>query len=182
VTIGARVYAWVAALSSPAVANEVLIGGSASASIDNLIAAVNGAAGAGTTYSTGTVAHADVTASAGTGDTMDVVADVAGSAGNAIATTETMAAGSWGAATLTGGEDQESDTTTITQPLNLFGYTGERWLLHKVLTTSNVVVSGPRGMAFEVTGALAYQRLALTAGSATPSDSATVSADITPLA
>lgn len=100
VTIGARVYTFKAALSG---ANQVLIGADASASIDNLIAAINGAAGAGTIYGTGTVAHADVTASAGAGDTMNATAKAKGTAGNAIASTETLTNGSWAGATLTGG-------------------------------------------------------------------------------
>lgn len=86
-----------------AVAYEVLVGGSASASIDNLIAAINGAAGEGTTYATDTVAHATVQAAAGAGDTMDAWARAMGADGNSIASTETMTQGSWGAATLASG-------------------------------------------------------------------------------
>lgn len=103
VTIGTRTYTWVAAAG--ATADEVEIGADASASLDNLIAAINGAAGAGTIYGTGTVAHAQVSAATGAGDTMVATARTAGVAGNSIATTETMTNGSWGAATLTGGAD-----------------------------------------------------------------------------
>lgn len=104
VTIGDRTYTFQSALSTgPTIPDEVFIGVSASASLDNLIAAINGAGGVGTTYSTGTAAHEDVTAAAGTGDTMDVTAAVAGATGNLIATTEVGANSSWGAATLTGG-------------------------------------------------------------------------------
>lgn len=100
VTIGSRVYTFVAALTA---ANQVLIGASASASLDNLIAAINGASGAGTTYGTGTVAHALGTASAGTGDTLVFTATTVHSSQNSIATTTTVTSGSWGAATLAGG-------------------------------------------------------------------------------
>lgn len=100
VTIGGVVYTFVTALAS---AFDVLIGAAATNSIDNLIAAINGAAGEGSTYGTGTTAHPTVGAAAGVGDTMDVTADTAGTAGNSIATTETMTAGSWGASTLEGG-------------------------------------------------------------------------------
>lgn len=93
VTIGSRTYTFKAA---PADANEVDIGVDASGSLDNLIAAINGGAGSGTAYGAGTVPHADVTAAAGTGDTMDVTAKVAGTVGNAIATTTTAADGTWG--------------------------------------------------------------------------------------
>ena len=100
VTIGLTVYRLVNVLAQ---AYDVLIGANASATIDNLIAAVNGAAGEGTTYGTDTDAHPDVVAAAGTGDTMDVTADTTGTVGNSIATTDTMAQGSWGAVTLVGG-------------------------------------------------------------------------------
>lgn len=103
VTIGGVVYTFKTALTSPAVANEVLVGASDSDSLDNLIAAINAAAGAGTLYGTGTVANPFVTAAAGAGDTMDVTARSIGSGGNGIATTSTLTAGAFGAATLTGG-------------------------------------------------------------------------------
>lgn len=47
----------------------------------------------------------DVTAVDGAGDTVVLTADIAGIFGNAIVTTETMANGAFGAATLTGGVD-----------------------------------------------------------------------------
>lgn len=104
VTIGSRTYTFKTTLTGAA--NEVVRGVTATATLDNLIAAINGAAGAGTAYGTGTVAHADVTAVAGSGDTMDVTAKMAGTDGNAIATTETLADASsvWGDTTLDGGE------------------------------------------------------------------------------
>lgn len=98
VTIGGRTYTWRAA---PTLANEVTVGASASVSIDNLVAAIMGAAGEGTLYGTDTVPHADVTAAAGAGDTMDVTAVLFGT--GVIATTEVMTNATWGAATLAGG-------------------------------------------------------------------------------
>lgn len=109
ITIGSRTYTWKAAVG--AVADEVEVGATASDSIDNLVAAINGAAGAGTIYGTGTVAHADVDAAAGAGDTMDLTATVTGAAGNLIATTETMTQGSFGGLTLSGGAGR--DLTTL---------------------------------------------------------------------
>lgn len=82
-------------------ANEFQIGGSASVSIDNLIAAITAAAGAGTLYGTGTVVHALATAAAGAGDTLVATAKANGPDGNLISTTD--ANGEWGAATLEGG-------------------------------------------------------------------------------
>jgi len=87
---------------------NVLIGATASDSLDNLIAAINLDSGSGTLYATSTTANTFVSALAGTGDTMDVTALTAGTAGNSIATTTTAADASWGGATLTGGSE---DTT-----------------------------------------------------------------------
>lgn len=101
VTIGTRVYTF---KDSPASANQVKTGADAAESIANLVAAINGAAGAGTLYGTGTVAHAQGTAAA-VGSTLVFTSTLYGTAGNALATTETMTNASWGAATLAGGTD-----------------------------------------------------------------------------
>lgn len=113
VTAGSVTYTWKTALTVPAVVNEVLIGATASDSIDNLIAAINQDSGDGTLYGSGTVYNPDILAAAGAGDTMDAAARAAGTAGNSIATTETMTNGSWGAATLTGGTNAVLRTVTI---------------------------------------------------------------------
>lgn len=102
VTIGTKVYTFQTVLTD--VDGNVLIGATASDSLDNLIAAITLGAGAGTLYAASTTLHPTVTAAAGAGDTMDATAKVAGPAGNAIVTTETIATtGSWGGATLSGG-------------------------------------------------------------------------------
>ena len=104
VTIGDHVYTFKTALSTgPTVPNEVLVGVSDSVSLDNLIAAINGAGGAGTTYATGTVANAFVTALAGAGDTMDITAKAAGTLGNGIALAQTLTSGSWNGDVTKGG-------------------------------------------------------------------------------
>jgi hypothetical protein len=100
VTIGGLTYTFQTTLVDAA--NNVLIGATASDSIDNLIAAIMGTAGAGTTYGTGTPVNTSATAAAGAGDTMDVTAKAPGTAGNNVATTETLTNGSFGAATLAG--------------------------------------------------------------------------------
>jgi hypothetical protein len=98
VTLGDEVYTFKTALT-PA-ANEVLIGGSASASIDNLIEAINdGFVTGSTTVGTGTDANEKVSAFAGSGDTMLVRAK-AGYTSSTLASTETGANTSFGAATL----------------------------------------------------------------------------------
>lgn len=111
VVIGSKTYTFKTALT-PA-ANEVLIGASASDSCDNLIAAINGGAGAGTLYGTGTTASTEVSAAAGTGDTVDLTALVEGPAG-VVATTETMTSGAFGAATLTASGSTASASPTLT--------------------------------------------------------------------
>jgi len=105
VTIGVKVYRFKGTIAQ---INDVLIGASASDSLDNLIAAVTAGAGAGTLYFTGTTANADATAVAGGGDTVTVTALVAGTAGNSIATTATGGDVDFAAATLLGGEAAEA--------------------------------------------------------------------------
>lgn len=84
------------------VENEVLIGASADAALDNLKSAINASAGAGSTYSTGTDAHSEVTATTNT-DTTQVVESISFNSGETIATTEAGTHTSWGAATLASG-------------------------------------------------------------------------------
>lgn len=108
VTIGSKVYSFVDVLSetnapAAAIANQILFGADSAAALDNLKSAINGTAGEGTTFSTGTVAHTQVTAGTNTNTTQEVTYVSTGSAGNSVATTETLTNGSWGAATLTGG-------------------------------------------------------------------------------
>jgi hypothetical protein len=107
----AKVYTFQTTLTD--VDGNVLIGATASDSIDNLIAAINLAPGAGTDYANSMTLQGDVTASAGAGDTMVLKSREFGSEGNSIVTTETMTNGSFAAATLTGGAG--TDTYTIFQ-------------------------------------------------------------------
>jgi hypothetical protein len=101
ITISERTYTMVTTLSGAA--NEVLIGANAAASLDNLKSAINASAGAGTTYGTGTVAHAKVSATTNTDTAQTVEYFEVGTVGNAITTTETCANAAWGAATLESG-------------------------------------------------------------------------------
>jgi len=113
VTIGTDIYEFVTALDSAGgQPGEVVIGGSAAATINNLIAAINGAAGEGTTYGEGTVASTFVTAAAASGDALTATAITPGSPGDTIATTDTIGSGGggWGAATLGSGADGTLNT------------------------------------------------------------------------
>lgn len=82
VTIGEDVYTFVEELTG---AGDVLIATSLIQSLYNLKAAINGEAGEGTRYGTGTTAHADVTALSPVDGAMRIVAQTAGTDGNSIA-------------------------------------------------------------------------------------------------
>lgn len=83
----------------------VLIGATASDSLDNLIAAITLDTPIGGRYAASTTANTFVTAVAGAGDTVDVEALLGGTQGNLIATTENTSTVrlSWTGATLSGG-------------------------------------------------------------------------------
>lgn len=110
ITIGDVVYTMLIALTNT-VANEILIGVSAAASLDNIKQAVNqgdtegGGEGQATNYSTGTVPNPKVTATTNAATTQVVEARHIGTAGNAIVTTETGANSAWGAGTLASGAE-----------------------------------------------------------------------------
>jgi hypothetical protein len=116
VTIGAQVYTFKTVLTGAAY--EVLLGASNTATLDNLVAAVMGAAGAGATYGTGTVAHPDVTAVRST-STMVATARIRGTAANSIVATKTGVNPSWATATLTGGLNIGTNTDVIAYRLKV---------------------------------------------------------------
>lgn len=86
-------------------AYEVLIGASAAASLDNLKSAINGTAGAGTTYGTDTPVNPIVSATTNTDTAQTVEAYRVGTYANTFTTTETCANAAWGAATLQSGAE-----------------------------------------------------------------------------
>lgn len=108
VSIGDVTYTFKTALSEDAgdaVANEVLIGASAAASLDNLKAAINDSGTEGTNYSTGTVAHPEVTATTNTDTAQTVEFARVGVDGNELGVGENAENAAWGAASLAGGVD-----------------------------------------------------------------------------
>jgi len=112
VTIGLKVYQFQTTLTN--VDGNVKIGLSASATIDNLISAINLDSGGGTTYAALMTVSPDAEASAGAGDTMDLLSKASGVVANLVATTETMAtAGSFASATLTGAYDASVGSTVL---------------------------------------------------------------------
>lgn len=82
------------------VANQILIGGSASASLTNLKSALNGTTGSGTTYSSGTVPSLHVTAGTLTSTTLVVTANTQSTGQTINSTAPVGSTFSWGATTL----------------------------------------------------------------------------------
>lgn len=104
VTIGSNVYTFRSTMSTPSVANEILLGANADASLGNLVAAINGAAGGdGTKYSIGTVASVQVTAGAVTSHATTLTAILPGFAANKFVTTTNETKLSFAHATMVGG-------------------------------------------------------------------------------
>ncbi len=102
VTVGSTTYTFVTALNTTPTANEVLVGSTEELSLANLAAAVNGGAGAGTTYGSPTVANTDATAQA-TPTTVVFTALAGGTGGNALASTATGGGSDFATATFAGG-------------------------------------------------------------------------------
>jgi len=96
VTIGAVVYTLKTSLTSGGtVPYEVLLGANTGATADNLVSAISGTTGAGTTYGTGTVAHPLVGAEVTDTDDITITASTKGTAGNSIVTVDDSAQISW---------------------------------------------------------------------------------------
>jgi flagellin len=96
VKIGSTTYTFQNA-GSVSAANDVAIGSTVQDTLNNLEAAVNGGAGAGTLYGTGTVANADATITSVNAGSAVVQASTAGTAGNsvAVAASLTGSIGGW---------------------------------------------------------------------------------------
>lgn len=120
VTIGAVTYTWRAAVTTTA--NEVLVGASASASLDNLKSAVN-ADGNTAVYGSLTVVNPTVGAGAKTATTLVLYAKTGGTGGNALATTETMTNAAFGAGTLLGGTAATTVNPLVFTPTELRPFT-----------------------------------------------------------
>lgn len=108
VTLNSTVYRF---KTTPAQAYDVTIGASASATLDNLKAAVNGTGTNGVEYYIGTLAHTTIIATTKTATTIVFRARTLGV--NAYATTETSAHLSFAGATMTGGVVDSASTFTI---------------------------------------------------------------------
>lgn len=112
VTIGSKVYTFQTALTN--VDGNVLIAGTAAATLTNLFHAINASGGvSGTDYAAATIAHPTVTATNPTGTTVVATSKTVGVGSNTIATTRVGAQVSWGAATLLGGVNAISNEVLI---------------------------------------------------------------------
>ncbi len=105
VTIDGVVYTYRASVATTA--NEILIGATLTDTRNNLVAAINGAAGGGSTYGSATVANPRVGATASSTNAVTAAARAKGTNGNAYAVAESGSQTSWagGAVALTGGVD-----------------------------------------------------------------------------
>jgi flagellar hook protein FlgE len=117
VNIGGTIYTFATALTPQSAADTVQIGTDIQSTLANLAAAINAApAGSGTAYSSATVlANASVTATANA-TTLSLKAINTGLAGNSLASSTAWSAGSFGAADLTGGVNDQQATGTLLVP------------------------------------------------------------------
>jgi len=120
VTVGGTTYTFESSLNAQP-ADTVKIGADVQSTMANLMAAINLGGGAGTAYSTLTVAaNPSVTASNPTGTSLTLTAKPIGTAGNnSIATSTNWTGGSFGATDLTGGVDGVTATGAYTVPVPL---------------------------------------------------------------
>lgn len=117
VTIDGKVYTFKTTLTNTD--GFVKVGSSTEDSLANLIAAINLSGKAGTNYATATTLHSTVSASDVDSNPLNalITAKTAGTAGNSLATTETLTNGSFGGATLSGGVAPVATTKTISAPI-----------------------------------------------------------------
>lgn len=111
VTIGSRVYTWAASVTTTA--GTVRIGANQAESMANLVAAINGGAGAGSLYGSQTAPHADVTAAV-VGSTVVVTARKPGTGAHSIALTDTMSNASWDSVFMSGGVGENTVISAMT--------------------------------------------------------------------
>ncbi len=94
------------------VAYQVKVGASTEISVDNLVAAINKAAGGGSLYGSLTVANPEASAVKATAASITATARIPGTVGNTIDSAGTMTHGSWGAADLASGLDPTAGETS----------------------------------------------------------------------
>lgn len=135
-----------------ATAFDVLIGINIAATVTNLVAAINGEAGEGTLYGTGTTVNHDASGELMPSNQMLATATVAGAAGNSIVSTETCANGSWSDTTLDGGADIPGYSNFGLEPLprnatvvDSVTLVTRQWKTDAGATTTQTSLVGPDG-------------------------------------
>jgi len=120
VVIGTNQYVFVSLLTNT-IPNQVKIATKFDGSLSNLIAAINHAAGAGTTYSTATKTNAQVVAGPLTSHAFTVTARTAGAAGNLIQTAKSTSTANlvWSSTYLAGGVDYVAAITNIASTVSV---------------------------------------------------------------
>jgi hypothetical protein len=91
----------------------VLIGGTNTDTLANLLAAINNSGEAGTAYSLALTGNPDAVGSSSDATTLKVRSALPGTSGNSISTTETMVNGAWGGTTLSGGGGSSFATVSV---------------------------------------------------------------------
>jgi len=106
VSVAGTTYTFVADVTAAPAANQVSLGTSQTQALANLALAVNGGAGVGVNYATGTVANTFASATASNATSATFTAIAAGIGGNSLASTANGTAGNtFAAATFAGGVD-----------------------------------------------------------------------------
>ncbi len=120
VTIGRTAYTFATTITPQSAANTVLIGPDAASTLANLAGAINASTtdgqAAGTTYGSGTVANATVTATGSTATALNLQANNTGALGNSDVTSTNWTAGSFGGTDLSGGVTVQTAGATFTAP------------------------------------------------------------------
>lgn len=149
--VNGRTYTIKTTLSSPAQANEVLKGANAAATFDNIKLAINQGStayptaadnsGEGSTWSTGTVRHANVIATTNANDSQVFEAREYGVAANQYDTVENCANASFAAAKMSGGVANVPDEVKI-------GASAAETLDFLKDAINNTAVTGAEGTAY----------------------------------
>lgn len=141
--IGTNHYAFVSQLTNTVVANRIKIATTFDGSMSNLVAAINCAAGSGTSYSTNTIANPWVAASIQTNHAVIISARIAGLAGN---TNQTLTSYTnnvvWNNDTLSGGKEAVLGSTNVTFAYDNFINNGLVSDQASVIYANNFVNSG----------------------------------------
>lgn len=159
ITIGAKTYTFQTVLTN--VDGNVWIGSSTTSAINNLFAAITLGPGAGTAYAVAMSAHPTAFAIAPVALTMLVYALVGGVGGDSIVTTETLAGGSFSAATLIGGSPSSCSiigigTDVVDLGVQYHGYTGHRYRITKPFPEPPIIAGIGNWAFIDSAGVISY--------------------------